>query len=254
MYGALDARNSRFLNSPTNTTAKNSFTHSLDHNSMTPDALLFDLDGLLLDTEVLSKRAFEHATELYELGDQTDFFLSLVGTNEQHHNARIDDVFGDKIDPIAFRSNWNQRFKQMINEKPVPLLPGVKETLEYANNANIKCAVATSSTTTAGEKKIADAGIRDYFLTITCGDQVAISKPHPEIFEKAGASVNADMSRSVGLEDSANGVRAAHGAGLYVIQVPNLVPPTEELLSLGHHVCDSMYDVLELLKNDALQF
>jgi len=112
----------------------------------------------------------------------------------------------------------------------------VIEVLEYAKEAKIKCAVATSSTTTAGEKKIADAGIRDYFLTITCGDQVEISKPHPEIYRKAGASVNADMAKSIGLEDSENGVKSATAAGLNVIQIPNLVPPSEELLKLGHRI------------------
>jgi len=60
------------------------------------------------------------------------------------------------------------------------------------------------------------------------------------------------MAQSIGLEDSANGVRAAHAAGLNVVQVPNLVPPTEELLKFGHRVCDSMHDVLALLKNDTL--
>ena len=219
---------------------------------MTPDAMLFDLDGLLIDTEVFSKRAFETATAEFELGDQLPFFLSLVGTNETHHNNRIDEEFGKLIDTSAFRKRWIDCFHQLLEDEEVGLLPGVPEILAYAKEAGIKCAVATSSTAPAAEKKINDAGIRDYFLTITCGDQVAISKPHPEIYQKAGASVNANMAHSIGLEDSANGVRAAHAAGLNVVQVPNLVPPSEELLKIGHRVCDSMHDVLALLKNDAL--
>ena len=61
------------------------------------------------------------------------------------------------------------------------------------------------------------------------------------------------MAKSVGLEDSENGVKSATAAGLNVIQIPNLVPPSEELLKLGHRVCDSMYDVLALLKDDTIQ-
>ncbi len=216
---------------------------------MTPDAMLFDLDGLLLNTEVFSKRAFEETANDYNLGDQTEFFLSLVGTNEKHHNNRVDEEFGNQIDAIAFRRDWNARFHDFLKTESIDVLPGVIEVLEYANQAGIKCAVATSSTTDAGNKKIEDAGLRDYFLTITCGDQVAISKPHPEIYQKAGASVDADMSRSYGLEDSANGVKSALGAGLNVIQIPNLVAPSEELLKLGHTVFDSMYDVLSLIKS-----
>jgi len=216
---------------------------------MTPDAMLFDLDGLLINTEVFSKRAFEETAHAYKLGDQLEFFLTLVGTNEEHHNRRVDEEFGSRVDSKAFRKDWNDRFHHFISTEKVDLLPGVIEVLDYAKEAGIKCAVATSSTTDAAEQKIIDAGIRDYFLTITCGDQVAISKPHPEIYQKAGASINADMSRSIGLEDSANGVKAAHAAGLQVIQIPNLVPPSGELLKLGHQVYDSMFDVLELLKS-----
>ena len=215
---------------------------------MTPDAILFDLDGLLLNTEVLSKRAFEETVADYKLGEQSSFFLSLVGTNEQHHNKRIDEEFSDKIDPVAFRRDWNARSRHLYATEKVDLLPGVIEVLQYANHNGIKCAVATSSTTAAAQKKLADADIYDYFQTVTCGDQVSISKPHPEIYLKAGASVNADMTRSYGLEDSANGVKSAHAAGLNVIQIPNLVPPSDDLLQLGHRVCESMFDVLEIIK------
>lgn len=92
-----------------------------------------------------------------------------------------------------------------------------------------------------------DAGIRDFFQTVTCGDQVDRSKPDPDIFLKAGESVGADMSRSIGFEDSPNGVRAAHAAGLHVIQVPNLVLPAPDLLELGHTVCDNMHYALDLI-------
>jgi len=219
---------------------------------MTPDALLFDLDGLLIDTEVLSKRAFEDTTSHFDIGDQLEVFLSLVGTNDQHHREQLEKKLAPLVDATEFRKHWNNRFNELLNHEPVPLLPGVMEVLEYAKTAKIKCAVATSSTPPAAEKKIADAGIRDSFPTLTCGDQVKISKPDPEIYVKAGASVNANMTRSVGLEDSANGVRAALGAGLNVIQIPNLVAPSADLLKLGHKVCDSMHEVLALLQEDKL--
>lgn len=215
---------------------------------MTPDALLFDLDGLLLDTEVLAKQAFDETSRVYKIGDQTELFMSLVGTNEAHHTYRLEDVLSELCDPVKFRQHWNDHFHHLINTETVAILPGVTEVLEYADSHNIKCAVATSSSTSAAAKKLTDAGIRDYFLTVTCGDMVAISKPHPEIFEKAAASVNARPSRSIGLEDSANGVKAAHAAGLHVIQIPNVVPPSAELLSLGHRICNDMHEVLELLQ------
>lgn len=213
---------------------------------MTLDAAIFDLDGLLLDTERYSQKAFHATASEYELGDKTELFLSLVGTNETFHEQQLSEQLGQLIDPVAFRRDWIARFKQSLAEEAVPLLPGVQEMLNWLQQENIKCAVATSSTTPDGERKLNNAGIRDYFQTVTCGDQVTQSKPHPEIFLKAGESIGADLSRSIALEDSPNGVRAAHAAGFHVIQIPNLVQPSEELLALGHRVCNSMHQVLEL--------
>jgi len=215
---------------------------------MTIDAAIFDLDGLLLDTERYSERAFHRTTSDYGLGNQTDLFLSLVGTNEDFHNDRLSQALGHLIDPRAFRRDWIAYFHQSMEDEPVPLLPGVQEMLNWLNAENITCAVATSSTTPNGERKLKHAGIREFFHTVTCGDQVSKSKPHPDIYLKAAESIGADLSRSIALEDSPNGVKAAHAAGLHVIQVPNLVQPSPDLLELGHRVCSSMHHVLELVQ------
>ncbi len=219
---------------------------------MTPDALLFDLDGLLIDTERFSKLAFDGAAEEFKIGDHTDMFLSLVGTNEETHRLRLTKALEHLVDVEAFRANWIERFHQLLEEDTISVLPGVLEVLSHARDAKIKCAVATSSGTDAAAQKIADAGIAEFFLTVTCGDQVENSKPFPEIYLKAGASIDADMSRSIGLEDSENGVKAAHAAGLSVIQIPNLVQPSAELLTIGHTVCQDMFEVVSLLQDDKL--
>lgn len=216
---------------------------------MSLDAVIFDLDGLLIDTEHHSEQAFHQTVSAYGLEDQSTVFQSLVGTTEKTHGERLQEKYGHQLDAVAFRSEWIERFHQSMADDPPGLLPGVADMLTWLKQENIKRAVATSSRTPDGEKKLLDAGIRDYFATVICGDQVERSKPHPDIYLKAGEAIGADMSRSLGLEDSANGVRAAHAAGLHVIQIPDRAPPTPDLLTLGHRVCDSMSDVLELVKN-----
>jgi len=216
---------------------------------MSLDAVIFDLDGLLLDTEHHSELAFHQTAADHGLDDMGWLFQSLVGTNEETHRTTLSERLGELTDPVAFRRNWVDHFHQSMDNEPPGLLPGVQDMLLWLEQENIKRAVATSSTTPAGEKKLVDAGIRDIFTTVICGDQVPRSKPHPDIYLKAGDAIGADMSRSLGLEDSANGVRAAHAAGLQVIQIPDRAPPTPELLQLGHRVCDSMSDVLDLIKN-----
>ena len=219
---------------------------------MNPDAFIFDLDGLLLDTESYSMKAFQDTAEAYGLEDKLDLFLSLVGTNEVTHRQRLAETLEPEIDSTTFRNDWTERFLQAIKQKPPGLLPGVTEMLDWLVSENIKRAVATSSRTVDGEKKLKNAGIRDYFSIVICGDQVEHSKPAPDIYLKAGADLGADMQRSIGLEDSANGVRAAHAAGLNVIQIPNLVPPAAELKALDFKVCESMHDVLSLAREGRL--
>jgi len=219
---------------------------------MQPDTLLFDLDGLLVDTESFSKRSFDYAAEKHNLGDQEALFLSLVGTNEDHHKLRLDEELSQLVEPKIFRRDWLDQFHMLLDQETIELLPGVEETLKLANDLQIKCAVATSSGSSAAKRKLEETGISDYFLTVTCGDQVENSKPAPDIYIKAGKSVDADMSKSVGLEDSPNGVRAAIAAGLHVVQIPNLVAPTDELLQLSHQVLGSMHDVFNLLKSERL--
>ena len=219
---------------------------------MNPDAFIFDLDGLLLDTESHSMKAFQDTAEAFGLEDRIDLFLSLVGTNEVTHRQRLAEALEPKIDSTTFRDSWTERFHQSMEHQPPGLLPGVSEILDWLASENIKLAVATSSMTVDGEKKLADAGIRDYFSVVICGDQVENSKPAPDIYLKAGAALGAKMERSIGLEDSANGVRAAHAAGLNVIQIPNLVPPAAELKALDFRVCYSMHDVLRLAREGML--
>lgn len=219
---------------------------------MNLDAVIFDLDGLLIDTERHSESAFHATAAAYGLKGKTELFLSLVGANEESHKTRLAEELEPDIDSMAFRRDWTDRFHQSIDNEAPRLLPGVPEMLEWLQSQNIKRAVATSSKTHDGEKKLIDCGIREYFPVVICGDQVARSKPFPDIYQKAAESINADLSRSLGIEDSENGVRAAHAAGLNVIQIPNLVPPSEELLVLEHKVCQSMHDVLELVQSDHL--
>ncbi len=216
---------------------------------MSLDAVIFDLDGLLIDTEHHSELAFHRAAADHGILDMGWLFLSLVGTNEETHRTTLSEKLSDYTDPVAFRRDWVDHFHQSMESEPPGLLPGVPEMLSWLEQENIKRAVATSSTTSAGEKKLNDADIRKYFSTVICGDQVARSKPHPDIYLKAGEAIGANMSQSLGLEDSANGVRAAHAAGLQVIQIPDRTPPTPELLQIGHRVCNNMNDVLDLLKN-----
>lgn len=215
-------------------------------------AVIFDMDGLLVDSETVSAKAFKETAADYQLHDAFDLFMSLVGCNEKQHVITLKDALEPEIDSTKFRQDWIARYQAAIQAGVPPLLPGAKALLQWLNENNIKRALATSSGRAAAEKKLEGNNIFHYFETITTGDDVQISKPNPEIFLKATASIGVYPEQALVLEDSENGVRAGVGAGMRVIQVPNLVPPSQELLKLGHEVCESLNTVLALLKKESL--
>ncbi len=215
---------------------------------MSIEAVIFDMDGLLIDSERVSQQAFLATAADYGLGDVYDLFLSLVGCNENTHKQQLQAALGHKIDAVQFRLDWIDRYLAALADGVPPLLPGVKDTLEWLHTNGIKKAVATSSGRQAAIKKLSGNHIEHYFSSVTSGDDVVVSKPNPEIFLKAAASINVEPQNAWALEDSENGVKASVAAGMSVIQVPNLVPPSDELLQLGHQVMPSMNEVLAFFK------
>lgn len=217
---------------------------------MKQTAVLFDMDGLLVDSETVSAKAFKETASDYGLNDAHGLFMSLVGCNEKQHIVTLKEALEPAIDSLNFREDWIARYQAAIENGVPPLLPGAEALLQWLEANDITRALATSSGRMAAQKKLQGNNIEHYFETITTGDDVQISKPNPEIFLKAAASINISPEQALVLEDSENGVRAGVSAGMRVIQVPNLVPPSEELLKLGHEVSESLNAVLLQLKRE----
>ncbi len=207
-------------------------------------AAIFDMDGLLLDSELLAFKAFDAGCEQFGLGDQTDLFMRFVGTNLDKGNAEMKQALDGRIDVEAFIQTWRGIYADWVAKEAVPLKAGVKEVLTHLNAVNIPIAVATSTRTEPAVKKLKMADIFDHFDVVIGGDQVAHSKPAPDIFLKAAAELGYAPEDCIAFEDSPNGVRASVTAGMTVVQIPDMIKPDEALLELGHIVLDELSDVL----------
>jgi len=185
------------------------------------------------------------AAEHHEVENAYDIFLLLVGTNKTSQTHILKEQLGHQLDSEKFRIDWGERYNTAVHENVPPLLTGATELLQWLKSSGIPIAMATSSPRQGATRKLIENNIEHYFDTVTTGDDVVISKPNPEIYQKAAASIQVDPSRSWALEDSENGIKAALAAGLQAIQVPNLVPPSEELLKHGHTVCQDLHEVLQ---------
>ncbi|MCY4095593.1 MAG: HAD family phosphatase [Gammaproteobacteria bacterium] len=214
-----------------------------------PTALIFDLDGLLLDTETIARNAFLDACN--EVGwEQTDFdvYVQCIG----RHGPEIGDVlkagYGsdfpwEEIGPITQR-----RYHEYIDHKPADIKPGASEILAFAEECGIPCGLATSSRHPTTNSKLSLSNLREFFSIVVTGDDVGQSKPHPEPYLLTAKRLNVSANECWALEDSENGVRSAVSAGCIVFQVPDLVQPSPQLRRLGHQVVDSLHDVLAVLK------
>jgi len=210
-------------------------------------AVVFDMDGLLLDTESIAYRAFMQAND--ELGYQVpdSLYLKIIGTNAAGTEQIIRQGMGSEYPYTEVRERWLEKYQRQAIEQPVPIKPGVLELLDHLEAAAIPKAVATSSYYRSAERKLGNAGLLERFAFVVAGDQVKHSKPAPEIYLKAARGLDTCPSRCLALEDSDNGVRAAHGAGMTVVQIPDLTTPCAEVRALGHLITESLHRVPALL-------
>lgn len=208
------------------------------------EAIIFDMDGLLLDTERIAYDKFQQTCELFGLGDLASVFFACVGKNEQDGLKVLQAGLHDSVGHLEFNRQWNDLYREATKERQIPLKAGVLQLLDAIQALKIPAVVATSTKYETAISKLEYSGIEKYFDNVIGGDQVAFGKPSPDSYLAAAASVSANPKNCLGLEDSENGVKAAVAAGLTVVQIPDLLEPSDELRAMGHIILPSLLDVL----------
>lgn len=187
------------------------------------DALLFDFDGLILDTEVPVFEAWEenYRAHGHELPIET--YIQCVGSDFGRFDPKLhlESLTGDRID----WNEWDRKREEAALAKVHQLapLPGVVELLDAAAGKGIPCAVASSSPRSWVEGHLSRLGLLDRFTLTRCLDDVSRPKPSPELFLAAAEGLGVSPRRSIVLEDSLNGLLAATAAGSECVIVPNRI-------------------------------
>lgn len=210
-------------------------------------AVIFDMDGLLIDSERIAFEAFIEACTCFDFEADPSVYLRCIGSNAARTREILLEGYGESFPAEKIERYWTEIYMKAAYDKPVPLKKGVNRLLRYLQEAALPMAVATSTAYGIAERKLTNAGIIEYFQLITGGDQVSKSKPDPEIYLLAAQRLGVAPGRCLALEDSDNGVRAAYAAGMDVVQVPDLVKPSESLLHLNHLIVDSLEEVPALI-------
>ncbi len=215
--------------------------------SRTFEAVIFDMDGLLIDTEALARRTWRQAADDcgFELDDA--LFAKLVGRTRRDSSDILTAAFGDDFALARFRERCSVHWEIALLETGIAVKSGAIELLDLLDSAGVPRAVATSTGRAGAERSLALAGVRERFPNIVTGDQVERGKPAPDIFLLAAETIDVAPSDCLVLEDSLYGVMAAHAAGMTPIMVPDLVEPTEAVERLAYRIVPSLHAVRELL-------
>ena len=208
-------------------------------------AAIFDMDGLILDSERTVLKCWEMIGEKYGFADITTYGISVIGKNKKATVDEFERVYGEPGD--RYERELREIYNGLAEQGKVPLKPNTIELLSSMKNAGIKIAIASSSTREEVTSQMAALGALPYFDTCVCGDQVTKSKPDPEIFLLACDALGVKPEEGVGLEDSFNGVRACKASGLYTIMVPDIIQPDDEMKGLADVILPSLADVQDFL-------
>lgn len=207
-------------------------------------AVIFDMDGLMFDTERVFIEAWDYAGEKIGIGKAGYMTLKTLGMSIVMSREVWLEEFGEKYNEQELRRHTKEFLTKYYAENKVPVKKGLYTLLEYLKDSGYKLAVASSSPRWEVESHLKDAEVFDYFQVIVCGDMVSKSKPEPEIYLKSCELLEERPQDCFALEDSRNGTLSAYRAGCKTIMVPDLWQPDEEILS----VIVGKYDDLEQAK------
>lgn len=213
-----------------------------------PRALVFDMDGLLLDTERPALDGFVHACRVAGVEANLDVYRQCIGRRMQESRRILLAGHGPDFPLDEVLAAWERYYAERVATATPAVKPGAKELLVTAGALGLPCAVATSTRQPGARKRLTATGLAGYFTVWVTGDRVAKSKPDPETYRLAVAELGVAPADAWALEDSANGVRSAHAAGCQVLQIPDLVAPDAALLALGHAVLPSLAAAQALLR------
>lgn len=204
--------------------------------------IVFDMDGVLIDSERLVLRSWEYAGRDMHLDGVSDIFFRCIGTTHASTKVVFAAAYGEDTDYEDFRNRTRVYYMQFTRDG-IPLKPGVMELLRWLKSRHWRMGLASSSREVNVRRNMDITGMGAYFDTLVCGDMLTASKPAPDIYLRACAELGADPRQTYAVEDSRNGILAAKNAGMKALLVPDMVPPDHAMLSSATAVFPDLFAV-----------
>lgn len=214
--------------------------------------VIFDMDGVLTDTEEISCRAWRICGRRMQMEDLEQTTLDCIGLNRNDWRMYFERKYGKDFPVDAFRKETSEIFEEILKEEGIPVKKGARKLLEYLKQEGYGIGLASSTGEANIRARMERIGLLPYFSTITAGDMVEHSKPHPEIYQLACRNMGVKPEEAIAIEDSPNGIRSAYRAGMKVIMVPDLIQPDEELRGMLYGCFASLSDVRDFLAQNKI--
>jgi len=218
-------------------------------------AVVFDMDGVLVDSEPIIRYAAQKAAVPFGYTLSDELYADLLGLPGAQVEAALLKAFGANFPLADYQRCFEQLYREDVAAHGIRSKPGVPELLAALRAREVPVAVATSTHGGSARAALAAAGLLDYLPIRITGEQVTAGKPAPDIFLRAADALGVAAAQCIAIEDSEVGARAAVGAGMWTLMVPDLKPPSVELAALVREILPSMPDaarrVRTLLNLDA---
>ena len=217
------------------------------------DGFIFDMDGVLFDTERVINECFATVGAEYQISEIDYIIRSCVGLTTAETKAFCRKVLGDDFPVDEMYEKIRQLCNIRLTEGGMPVKTGVYLMLEYLKTNRYQIGLASSSSRRSIMHHIEAANMTEYFDVIVAGDEVEKGKPEPDIYLKALEKMNLKANKTIAFEDSPNGLKSATRAGINAIMIPDQIPYSEELEPYVYERFNSMTSALEALKKGEIR-
>ncbi len=210
-------------------------------NSAPIKGALFDMDGLLLDTERLYMASFNATVAQFDLPEMPEVAMRCIGLRADATAVIVTEALAGRVDYARFDMICRARFAQSLSQN-IPLRPGAKALLQHLKSCGLPCALATSTHTEMALEHLQTTGLAEYFRHVIGGDQIKNAKPAPDIYHKAAQSLGLEAHECAAFEDSDPGATAAVRSGARTVQIPDIKQPSANTRALGHLIAPSLLE------------
>ena len=211
-------------------------------------AVIFDMDGVIFDSERLVLESWKQIAEKYGIQNVEEVLIKCIGVNAVITRDIFLEYYGKDFPYDMYKTECSSLFHTWCKTKGLPIKKGVTELLKYLNDSGYKVGLASSTRYEIVKEELEEAGLLPYFHNLTGGDMLKKSKPEPDIFLMACESLSVKPEEAIGIEDSYNGIRALSRAGMLPVMVPDMIAPDEEMKDLAEFIFDDLLEVLKWIQ------